>query len=111
MSRTRSLEASSGINIWREWANLEICGDNSAYQLPTIRREYGGIALSLSRQEYPDTSNYIDAEIVYRVKKRHHVGLVVRSPELSRVKELLADYAKRFADEFVAVEPPLEKAE
>jgi hypothetical protein len=104
------LEASSGLNIWREWANIEIGGEDG-YQLPPVRQEYGGIALSLARQEYPDTSAYTDAEIVYRVKKRHHVGLVVRSPELSRVKELLETYARRFADEFVAVAPPLEKAE
>jgi biotin carboxylase len=105
------LEAASGVNIWREWANLEISADEKPYELPTIRREYGGIALSLARQEYPDTSTYNDQEIVYRVKKRHHVGLVVRSPELARVKELLETYARRFAEEFVAVAPPLEKAE
>ncbi|MBV9209815.1 MAG: ATP-grasp domain-containing protein [Acidobacteria bacterium] len=105
------LEAASGVNIWREWANLEICGDEQPYELPPVRQEYGGIALSLARQEYPDTSTYNDQEIVYRVKKRHHVGLVVRSPELPRVKELLELYARRFAEEFVAVAPPLEKAE
>ncbi|HEY0547641.1 MAG TPA: ATP-grasp domain-containing protein [Pyrinomonadaceae bacterium] len=105
------LEAASGVNIWREWANLEISADERPYELPTVRREYGGIVLSLARQEYPDTSTYNDQEIVYRVKKRHHVGLVVRSPELARVKELLETYARRFAEEFVAVAPPLEKAE
>lgn len=105
------LEASSGVNIWREWANIEIHDGEAPYLLPPVRTEYGGIALSLARQEFPDTSTYNVQEIVYRVKKRHHVGLVVRSPELSRVRELLDDYARRFADEFVAVAPPLEKAE
>jgi hypothetical protein len=105
------LEASSGVNIWREWANIEVKAGEEPYKLPSVRREYGGIALSLARQEFPDTSGYTDPEIVYRVNKRHHVGLVVRSPELSRVRELLDDYSHRFADEFVAVAPPLEKAE
>lgn len=105
------LEASSGVNIWREWARIEITSNEDSYQLPSVRREYGGIALSLARQEFPDTSSYNDPEIVYRVKKRHHVGLVVRSPDLSRVRELLDEYARRFADEFVAVAPPPEKAE
>ena len=59
----------------------------------------------------PDTSAYDDPEIVYRVKKRHHAGLIVRSKKLERVEELLTQYAARFADEFVAVVPPLEKAE
>lgn len=105
------LEASSGINIWREWANIEIHEGDTPYVLPPVRTEYGGIALSLARQEFPDTSTYTDQEIVYRVKKRHHVGLVVRSPEISRVRELLDDYARRFTEEFVAIAPPLEKAE
>ena len=70
------------------------------------RRDYSGIALSLARQERPDTSAYDDAEIVYRIAKPHHVGLIVRSPELARVRELLAQYAARFGADFCAVAPP-----
>lgn len=106
-----SLEAASGINIWREWAGIEVARDGGSYKLPAMRKEYGGIVLSLARQEYPDTSSYIDEEIVYRVKKRHHVGLVVRSPKLERVDELLNSYARRFSEEFTAVAPPPDRAE
>jgi ATP-grasp domain len=106
-----SLEAASGINIWREWAGIEVARDNGAYKLPAVRKEYGGIVLSLARQECPDTSSYIDEEIVYRVKKRHHVGLVVRSKSLERVDELLNNYARRFSEEFTAIAPPPERAE
>ncbi len=106
-----TLEAASGVNIWSEWARIEMTNPEGSYELPAVRNEYGGIVLSLARQEFPDTSAYDDPEITYRVKKRHHVGLVVQSKELSRVKELLESYARRFADEFVAVAPPLEKAE
>ena len=68
--------------------------------------EYGGIALSLARQEHPDTSGYEDPEIVFRVDKPHHVGLVVRSHDLARVRELLDSYAERFARDFSAYAPP-----
>ncbi len=108
---SESLEAASGINIWREWAAIEIARDNGSYKLPAVRKEYGGIVLSLARQEYPDTSSYTDEEIVYRVKKRHHVGLVVRSTKLERVDELLNSYARRFSEEFTAVAPPPDRAE
>jgi len=104
-----TMEAASGINIWREWARIEIARGRDSYKLPTPRREYGGIALSLARQEYPDTSSYTDTEIVYRVKKANHVGLVVRSPDTERVNALLDQYARRFIEEFTAVVPPPER--
>ena len=50
-------------------------------------------------------------EIIYRVKKRHHAGLIVRSPHLDRVNLLLNDYGQRFAEDFVAVAPPPERPE
>jgi len=104
------LEAASGLNLWREWARIEVEGTNGA-RLKPFRNEYAGIILSLAKQKYPDTDSYDDPEIVYRVKKSHHAGLIVRSKKLDRVDELLGQYAGRFADDFVAIEPPLEKAE
>ncbi|HEY0098961.1 MAG TPA: ATP-grasp domain-containing protein, partial [Pyrinomonadaceae bacterium] len=95
-----ALEAACGLNIWREWAKLELSDDEHPYRAEPTREEYGGIVLSLARQERPDTSNYIDTEIVYRIRKPYHVGLVVRSPDHARVLGLLDEYARRFADEF-----------
>jgi biotin carboxylase len=108
------LEAASGLNLWREWARMEVsdgANDKSTGKTKPLRNEYAGIVLSLSKQDAPDTSAYDDSEIVYRVKKLHHAGLIVRSKKLERVEELLTQYASRFADDFVAVVPPLEKAE
>ncbi|OLE52488.1 MAG: ATPase [Acidobacteria bacterium 13_1_20CM_3_53_8] len=106
-----TLEAASGINLWREWAKIELAGREGAYQLPDARNDYGGIALSLARQEEPDTRAYTDTEIFYRVRKPHHVGLIVNSPDPKRVRALLDDYARRFAEDFIAIVPPLERIE
>jgi len=103
------LDAASGINLWREWARLEMEG--SARMRLKPRREHAGIILSLARQEYPDTAGYDDPEITYRVKKKHHAGLIVRAPKHERVTELLEDYGRRFAEDFIAVLPPLERPE
>ena len=102
------LEAASGINLWREWAKLEVA-DSRPRLKP--RKEHAGIILSLAKQEYPDTSAYDDPEVVYRVKKRHHAGLIVRSKSHERVSELLDDYGRRFENDFIAVLPPLERPE
>jgi len=105
------LEAASGANLWREWAKLELLDSTSSKKIKTEGKDYAGIVLSLARQEYPDTSSYDDPEIVYRVSKRHHAGLIVRSANLERVTDLLNSYARRFADDFIAVVPPLERAQ
>lgn len=82
------LEAASGLNLWREWARMEVADGRSTRQEPSTegekrhpqeasasvkikpqRNDCAGIVLSLSKQEEPDTSAYDDPEIVYRVKK------------------------------------------
>ena len=105
------LEAASGVNIWHEWARIEMAAGETPAKIEAPRKEYAGIALSLSKQEYPDTASFTDPEIVFRVKKRHHVGLVVRSPRMERVEELLNTYANRFVEEFSATLPAPERVE
>ena len=103
------VEAATGINLWREWARIEIAGEDESYKLPPVREEYAGVILSLARQEDPDTSGYNDPEIYLRIKRHHHAGLVLRSPDAQRIPALLDDYARRFAEEFLAIEPPRDK--
>jgi biotin carboxylase len=105
------LEAASGVNLWREWAKLEIVDGKAPGKIVPPRKEYAGIILSLAKQEDPDTSAYADPEIIYRVKKRHHAGLIVRASKLERVNELLDEYGHRFVEDFVAVAPPPERPE
>jgi len=103
------VEAATGINLWREWARIEVASGDGSYKLPPVREEYAGVILSLARQESPDTSAFNDPEIVLRIKKHHHAGLILRSPDPQRMPALLENYAQRFAQEFLAVEPPRSK--
>ncbi len=103
------VEAATGINLWREWARIEVAGGDGSYTLPPVREEYAGVILSLARQENPDTSGYNDPEVFLRIKKHHHAGLILRSAQPQRIPALLENYARRFAEEFTAVEPPREK--
>lgn len=103
------VEAASGINLWREWAKLEVGAGKVAYQLPPTRDDYSGVIVSLARQERPDTSAYNDPEIAYRVKKYHHAGFVVKSQSAERVQQLLDSYAHRFVNDFMATQPVPDK--
>ena len=106
-----TIAAATGLNLWREWAGIELATPEHPYKLPPIRKEYGGIALSLAREENPSTCRYDDPEIVYRVSKPWHVGLIVRSPDQGRVVSLVTEYARRFREDFTAVVPAEERAE
>jgi biotin carboxylase len=104
------VEAATGINLWREWARLEVCDLLGVpYELPTTRADYAGSVLCLAQTAEPDTSAFTAPEIVFRMKKHHHAGLIVRSPQSERVRELLDDYAHQFASLYLASMPPPEK--
>jgi biotin carboxylase len=104
-----TIEAGTGINLWREWAKIEVAGENGSYALPPHRADYSGIVLSLARQENPDMSPYVDPEITTRIRKHHHAGLIVASPDPHRVETLIADYTDRFYRDFFATAPPPER--
>jgi hypothetical protein len=107
-SISEMVEAATGLNLWEEWAALELLGERST--LPTTRQEYGGVVASLARMERPDTSPFNDPEIFYRMNQKHHIGLVVRSPRPERIDELLNNYIARIARDYRAVLPPAQKA-
>ena len=105
-----TVEAATGVNLWREWAKIEVAGDEGQYAVPAVSQDYAGIVLSLARQEAPDMTDYSDPEIAMRVRKRHHVGLIVKSPSEERVRQLLDSYVDRFRTDFHASAPPPARA-
>ena len=99
------VEAAAGFNLWAEWAKIEIAGRDTPYTPPVPRPDYAGLIVSLARQEWPDTSAYTDPEIVWRLSKSHHAGLIVKSSSSDRIDALLASYSERFRHDFVASLP------
>ena len=99
------VEAATGLNLWAEWAKIETARKGKPYQLTPPRNDYAGILISLAKQQWPDTSAYNDAEIVWRMNKEYHAGLIVASSGHERVKELLDNYTERFYQDFYATAP------
>ncbi|MCB0640751.1 MAG: ATPase, partial [Phaeodactylibacter sp.] len=79
------------------------------YHLPTVRADYAGILVSLSRFQYPDMNSFVDPEIVWKINKEYHVGMIVQAPDRSRILELLDAYAHRVFHEFHASAPAPKK--
>jgi biotin carboxylase len=103
------VEHATDLNPWTEWARLEVAHvRGQPYRLPPMRQDYTGLIVSLAHQEHPDTSAYNDPEIVWRLDKKNHVGLLVASPDHQRVQALLQTYVQRIAHDFTTSAPPLE---
>lgn len=104
------VETATGINLWREWARLEVADlRGEPYVLPKVTEKYAGSVLCLATTIEPDTSAFDAPEVVTRMKKNHHAGLIVCSESAGRVRELLDRYSTEFAQRFLATLPPPEK--
>ena len=104
------VEAATGVNLWREWARLEVSNlRGEAYTLPDSFETYAGSVLCLAQTAEPDTEGFDAPEIAVRLKKHHHAGLIVRSGDPERVKQLLEEYSAEFALRFLATLRPLDR--
>jgi biotin carboxylase len=103
------VEVSTGINLWREWARLEVANLRGLSYAPGETFEsYAGSVLCLAQTAEPDTSSFNDPEIVVRIEKHHHAGMIVRSDDPDRVRQLLEQYSEEFARRFLASMPPMD---
>jgi len=101
------VETASGINLWREWAKVEVADlRGEKYVCPEARADYSGSVLCLAKTAEPDTSSFNAPEVAVRLNKHHHAGLIVRSPQAARVAQLLDEYSVAFAEKFMAKMPP-----
>jgi len=100
------VEAASGINLWAEWAKIETAvARGDSYQVPKTRNDFAGIVVSLSKYEHPDSSIFDDEEICWRINKKWHIGMIVRSSKHVRIRELLDTYTQKIAKDFHASLP------
>lgn len=104
------VEAARGINLWREWAKVEVAAARKeSYTVPPLNEDYAGVVVSLARQEWPDQSIFDDPEVFFRLEKKNHVGVIVHSPHLERVAELQEKYMRIINEQFHASMPAPDK--
>lgn len=104
------VEAATGINLWVEWARLETAEDLAHYAIPKPKRNHAALIATLAQQQWPDMSAYNDPEVVWRLKKAQHAGLILQSKSYERISELLETYVPRFYTDFFAKAPAAKSA-
>lgn len=105
------VEASSGISLWKEWAKIEAAKvQGSIYSLPEVQYKHAGILISLSRFQHPDNTPFDAPEIIWRLEKEYHIGMLLRSDKPERIKSLLDEYAENVFKNYHASAPVPDKA-
>ncbi len=96
------IEAASGLNMWAEWAKVEVaaaCG--GSYEATERERAQGGLLVSLARQEWPDTSGFNDTGVGMADEKEApcgiHSKIATKRTSLRAVEELHRASAQRFS--------------
>jgi len=97
--------ASTGVNLWEEWANLETLEDYRKYKAPKAKKNHAALMVTLSHFTHPDMSSYNDKEIAWKLNKKQHAGLIIADKSYDRITELLEDYVPRFYKDFFASVP------
>lgn len=103
------VEHARGVNLWTEWAKLELARNGGQYALPPLKERYGGVVISLARQEHPETSSFTDPEIVERLNLKHHIGFVLAAETPGGIRLRLEQYMERIARDYCAVLPGADK--
>ena len=96
------VEFASGVNLWAEWAKLVVtAASHTAYELPEMRDLYAASVICLAQQEKPDLSAYSYPEIVWRLNKPYHAGVILQSADYQRTITLADEIMHRFTADFL----------
>lgn len=103
------VEHATGVNLWAEWARVEIADARKVpYEVKPDRALHTGLVVCLAKDEHVDLDRFNEPEVVWKLRKKHHAGLIVASPDAARTDALVARYTREFAQDFLAIAPPLE---
>lgn len=104
------IKASSGINIWHEWAKIE----NSLlreikYELPKPTGFYAGLLVSLAKEKHPDTKQFECDEIYKFIPIDYHIAMAYKSDKEEMIQQRLDEATEKIMDHILNIIPPQTK--
>lgn len=99
---TEMIEVESGIHPWVEWARIEVAQAYGVdYGLPVgVQKGYAGCIYTETTQAEPDLGAYNGTEVVRKLSRNHHAGVIVTGNSAQKVSDLLQSYQQRFKADF-----------
>jgi biotin carboxylase len=104
------VEASSNINIWREWAKIEdALLKQKKYEVAKPTGYYSGLIVALIKDKEPDYNQFECEEVVKFLPIDYHVGIVYKSNDSSVVQDRLDYAAAKIHSDMLNILPPKSK--
>ncbi|ASW73343.1 ATPase [Chryseobacterium piperi] len=101
------VEASSNINIWREWAKIEDSLLRSkSYTISKPAEYYSGLIIALIKDQQPDYNDFECEEVVKFLPIDYHVGIVYKSGKPEIIQERLDSTAEKIYAGMLNILPP-----
>lgn len=104
------IEASTGVNIWKEWAKIEnALLRNEKYSLKQPKKSFGGLLVSLTKEKHPETESFICEEVAKFLSKDFHIGIVYKAETADKVRKRLDEAAFYITSELLSILPAQDK--
>ena len=104
------VQASTGINIWREWAKIEdALLRNKSYEVAKPTGFSAGLIIALAKELKPDYEEFECEEVVRFLQIDYHVGIVYKSDKMEMVQQRLDEAAEKINDHHLNILPQKSK--
>ena len=104
------VEASSGINLWREWARIEnALLKNLKYEISTSTGFAAGLIIALGKDKVANYDRFRCDEVEKFIDLDYHIGIVYKSDNKEKIQEKLDETALIITQEYLNILPPKSK--
>ena len=101
------VEASTGINIWREWAKIEdSLLKKTSYNLADSSEFSAGLIIALAKEKKPDTSSFQCPEVSQFLDIDYHIGIIYKSDDENKIQKCLDEAAVKITCDILNILPP-----
>ena len=103
------VEAASGVNLWKEWAKIELANLNgNEYKCPKPEKKNAGIVVTLSKFEHQNYEQFTDSSIWWTLNKAYHIGFIFKDKSKDVISEKLEFFTNLIFADYAASVPLVE---
>ncbi len=104
------VEASTGINLWREWARIEdALLKNTKYEIGKSTGFAAGLIVALGKEKIQNYDKFKCEEVVKFIPLDYHIAIVYKSDSKEKIQEKLDEAALLITQEYLNILPPKSK--